>query len=157
MASRRARRSARGLRLALALLPARAREDRLEVGPGREVPRPERVLLAVPADLGHHARGQDVLAVLEPDALVVDDELLGPHVRLVGGLLQRRGVDRLRAIDDVGHPQETGDLAHGQLAHVLAAAVLLVDLVDLLPRRTIVHEVDGCRITTEPAGGAVDL
>src|SRR5689334_18437101 len=100
-----ARRLRRRLRLALALLPARRRVHRLEARLAREVPRPERVLLAVPADLRHHA----------------------------------------------------GDLAHGQLAHVLTAAVLLVDLVDLLPARALVDEVDGRRVAAEPAGAAVGL
>src|SRR5689334_17164864 len=101
MRARRPVRSAGRLRLALALLPARAREERLEVGLGGEIPWPERVLLAVPADLGDHAGGENVLAVLELDALVVDDQVLGAHVGLVRGLLQRGGFHRLRAIDDV--------------------------------------------------------
>src|SRR5215831_410827 len=59
------------LRPALALRPARRGEDDLEVGLGRHLPRPDGVLLAVPADLGHHPGGQLVLMVLvEPDALV---------------------------------------------------------------------------------------
>src|SRR5436309_13551718 len=131
-----------GLWLALALLPARTRVDGLEPALGREIPRPHRVLLAVPADLGHHAGGEHVLPVLALHALVVDDELLGAHLGFVGRFLQRGRLDRLRAVDDVGHPQEAGDLAHRQLAHVLAAAVLLVDLVDLLPRRPLVYQVD---------------
>src|SRR5215470_5830335 len=109
------RRSARGLRLAVPLLPARHRVDDLEVRALREVPGPDGVLLAVPPDLGYHARGQVVLVVLvELDSLVVDDELGRRHVRLVGGLGERRRLHRLRAIDGVGHPQQPGDLAHGE-------------------------------------------
>src|SRR5262249_9206726 len=80
----------------LALLPARGREDGLEAGLGRQVPRPDRVLLVVPPDLGDHAGGQLVLAVgVGLDALVVDDHLIGLHVRLVGRLGERRRVTDL--------------------------------------------------------------
>src|SRR5262249_54457164 len=130
------------LGLALALLPARAREDRLEPALGREIPRPPRVLLPVPADLGHHAGGKHVLPVLELHALVVDDQLLRAHLRLVRRLLERGGLDRLRAVDDVGHPQEAGDLARRQLAPVVSAAVLLVDPFGLLPPRPFVHRAE---------------
>src|SRR6266436_8569698 len=151
-------RSARGLGLAVPLLPARALEDDLEVGALRQLPRPDGVLLAVPADLGHHARRQLVLVVLvEADALVVDDELGGAHVGLARRLGDRRRIHRLRAIDGVGHPEQARDLAHRQLAHVLAAAVLPVDLVDLLPARPVVHEVDRRGIAPDPAGAAVRL
>src|SRR6266403_1280943 len=111
------RRSGSGLRRAVALLPARVREDRLEPGLAREVPRPQRVLLAVPADLRHHAGGERVLlVVVELDALVVDDQLLGRHVRLARGLGEGGRLDRPGAVDHVGHPQEARDLTHGQLA-----------------------------------------
>src|SRR4029453_1098917 len=108
------RRSARGLGLAVALLPARGREDDLEVRPLRQLPRPDGVLLAVPADLGHHSRSQFVLiALVEAYALVVDDELVGAEIGLAGRLGDGRGVDRLRAGDGVGHPPRPGYLAHG--------------------------------------------
>src|SRR5262245_7441122 len=111
---------------ALPLRPARIREDHLEVGPLREIPGPDRVLLVVPAHLGDDAGGQLVLVgLVEADALVVDDELLGPHVRLFGGLVERGRIDGLGAVDGIRHPQEPGDLAHREFAHVLAPAVLL--------------------------------
>src|SRR5215831_16308299 len=94
------RRSARGLGLAVPLLPARHREDDLEVGALREVPWPDGVLLAVPSDLRHHSRGLLVLVVLvELDPFVVDDELGRRHVRLFGSLGNGRRLHGLRAID----------------------------------------------------------
>src|SRR5262249_33969446 len=152
----RARRPLLRLALALALRPAGAREDHLEVGLLREIPGPDRVLLVVPADLRDYTGGQLVLmGLVEADALVVDDELVRAHVGLLRRPVERRGVDRLRAVDRVGHPQHPGHLAHRELAHVLAAAVLLVDLVDLLPRGLLAREIDCRRVAAEPAHRAV--